>query len=97
MGLAHTFISYLGNASRECLRNDTWDLPIVIGCRTIEQMSREEKARELLSFNFSVNQTNVPYIVASIANELQQFTSTVQSLLPSDASSSANTLDALIT
>jgi len=54
----------------------------------------ENNATELLD---SINQTNIPDIVASIANDLRQFTSTLQPLLPSDASSSADTLDALIT
>ena len=83
----------LGNASRKCLENGTWDYPVVIDCQTIEQMMREKMANGLLSMN---DTTNVPDTVASIANELQQFTSTSRPLLPTDASSSAFTLNDLI-
>ena len=93
-----------GFATRQCINNDQWGSPNVSQCRTVEQIRLEMRAEELVNLvqdmfvddDRDLTQIFVPEVVEEIADELQEITDTIQPLLPNDATSAANTLDAII-
>ena len=94
----------LGIATRQCGENGDWQSPNVSHCQTVEQIRLAMRAEELnaLVTNTFVNddrdltQTFMPEVVVDIANELNDITNTSTPLLPNDVTSTANTLDIII-
>jgi len=83
-----------GNAYRKCLQNGQWGEPDVFECHTPEIMTLEMEAKSLLSAGD--NETVTPETVINITKELINSLNTSKSIFPSDVSSIANILDAVI-
>ena len=97
-------IHTLGIATRQCNQIGDWETPNVSQCRTVEQIRLEMRAEELntLIANMFVGDDRdltedfMPEVVEDIANELNEITNTSTPLLPNDVTSTANTLDIII-
>lgn len=95
---------YLGFAFRLCDQNGAWRNPNVSECQTIEQITLERRAEELNTLitntftdnNRDVTQSFMPESLVNIASELKNITNMSTSILPNDVSSTANTLDIII-
>ena len=98
---------HVGLASRRCISADQWASPNVSQCQTIEQISlmmRAEELSNLVNSTFAADDRDMtvmfmPELIVEIASELDEITNTSESqrLLPNDISSSAITLDIIIT
>ena len=81
-----------------------WEAPVVTDCRTVEQIRLEMRAEQLntLVANMFVGDDRdltedfMPEIVVEIADELNEITNTSTPLLPNDVTSTANTLNIII-
>ena len=94
----------LGIATRQCDQNGDWEAPNVTECRTVEQIRLEMRAEVLsaLVVNMFVGDDRdltevfMPQDVEDIADELNEITNTSTPLLPNDVTSTANTLNIII-
>ena len=94
----------LGIATRQCDQNGDWEAPNVTECRTVEQIRLEMRAEVLsaLVVNMFVGDDRdltevfMPQVVEDIADELNEITNTSTPLLPNDVTSTANTLNIII-
>ena len=94
----------LGIATRQCNQNGDWEAPNVTECRTVEQIRLEMRAIVLnaLVVNMFVGDDRdltevfMPQDVEDIADELNEITNTSTPLLPNDVTSTANTLNIII-
>ena len=93
----------LGIATRQCNQYGDWEAPNVTECRTVEQIRLETRAEELNTLIAStfgddrdLTEDFMPEVVVDIADELNEITNTSTPLLPNDVTSTANTLDIII-
>ena len=95
---------HLGIATRQCDQNGDWEAPDISNCQTVEQIRLQMRAEQLntLVENMFVDddrdltQTFMPEVVVDIADELNDITNTSTPLLPNDVTSTANTLNIII-
>ena len=98
------YVCILGIATRQCNQNGEWEAPDVSECRTVEQIRLEMRAEELntlvenvfVSDDRDFTEVFMPEVVVDIADELNEITNTSTPLLPNDVTSTANTLDIII-
>ena len=94
----------LGIATRQCDENGEWENPNVTQCRTVEQIRLEMRAEEINNLvqntfvgdDRDLTETFMPEIVVDVANELNEITNTTTPLLPNDVTSTASTLNIII-
>ena len=94
----------LGFATRQCDQDGNWEAPNVTDCRTVEQIRLETRAEELNTLVASafvqddrdLTENFMPEVVVDIADELNEITDTSTPLLPNDVTSTANTLNIII-
>ena len=91
-----------GLATRLCIDVDNWAAPDVSNCRTVEQIRLANQAMEIRHIADNILSTTTrdltvmfdPQVVADIADDLGNITNTT--LVPNDASTTADTLDIII-
>ena len=94
----------LGIATRQCNQDGDWEAPNVTECRTVEQIRLEMRAEELNTLVAStfvgddrdLTEDFMPEVVVDIADELNEITNTSTPLLPNDVTTTANTLNIII-
>ncbi|XP_065910282.1 uncharacterized protein [Dysidea avara] len=94
-----------GLATRQCIRDGQWASPNVSQCQTVEQIRLMERAAELSNLvdnifraeNRDLTQMFMPEVVAEIVDDLGAITNSTQPILPRDVTSTAETLDVVIT
>lgn len=93
-----------GIATRQCDQYGDWESPDVSECQTVEQIRLEMRAEELndLVTNVFVDDDRdltenfMPEIIVEIADDLNNITDTSAPLLPNDVTSTASTLNIII-
>ena len=93
-----------GFAFRQCNQNGDWESPNVSQCQTVEQIRLQARAEELNTLvqntfvgdSRILTETFMPEVVVDIANDLNEITNTSSPLLPNDVTSTANTLNIII-
>jgi len=91
-----------GLATRLCIDDDIWTDPDVSMCRTVEQIRLASQAMEIQLISENILSTTTrdltvmfdPQVVVDIADDLGNITNTT--LVPNDASSTADTLDIIV-
>ena len=91
-----------GLTTRLCIGADNWADPDVSMCRTVEQIRLADQAMEIQRIADNILSTTSrdltvmydPQVVADIADDLGNITNTT--LVPNDASSTAETLDIIV-
>ena len=92
----------VGLTTRLCISDDNWADPDVTMCRTVEQARLADQAAEIQRIADNILSTTTrdltitydPQVVVNIADELGNITNTT--LVPNDASSTADTLDIIV-
>ena len=98
------FACTLGIATRQCNQNGVWESPDVTECRTVEQIRLEMRAEELdtlvenmfVGDDRDLTEVFMPEVIVDIADDLNEITNTSTPLLPNDVTSTANTLNIII-
>ena len=88
--------------TRLCVGVDNWAEPDVSMCRSVEQIRLADQALEIQIIADNILSTTTrdltvmydPQVVANIADDLGNITNTT--LVPNDASSTADTLDIIV-
>ena len=96
--------AHLGFATRQCDQNGDWENPNVSQCQTVGQIRLEMRAEELndlvqnafVDEDRDLTQMFMPEVVVEVADELNEITNTTTPLLPNDVTSTANTLNIII-
>ena len=98
-------ILYIGLATRQCISDGEWASPNVSQCQTVEQIRLMERATELSDLVNNIfraderdlTQMFMPEVVVEIADDLGAITNSTQPILPRDVTSTAETLNVVIT
>jgi len=98
-------INLLGLATRRCIGDGEWASPNVSQCQTVEQIRLMERATELNNLVNNIfraderdlTQMFMPEVVVEIADDLGAITNSTQPILPRDVTSTADTLNVVIT
>ena len=99
-----TYHTLSGIATRQCNQDGDWETPNVTECRTVEQIRLETRAINLNTLVAStfvqddrdLTEDFMPEVVVEIADELNEIINTSTPLLPNDVTSTANTLNIII-